>query len=128
MRGRGARDRVAESGGVPLTTHVLDTALGLPAAGIPVELRRAGDDVPLARTTTNADGRTDAPLLQTLATGVYELTFAVAEHLAAHHPAAAADPPFLDLVTVRFGVSDAARHHHVPLLLAPHGYSTYRGS
>jgi 5-hydroxyisourate hydrolase len=109
-----------------LTTHVLDTALGLPAAGIAVELRRAGDDTSIATATTNADGRTDAPLLDAMDPGIYELTFRAGPYLAAHH--AVADPPFLDEITVRFGVADGGRHHHVPLLLAPHGYSTYRGS
>jgi 5-hydroxyisourate hydrolase len=109
-----------------LTTHVLDTALGLPAAGIAVELRRAGDDAPIATATTNADGRTDTPLLDELPAGTYVLTFRAGAYLAAHH--AVADPPFLDEITVRFGVADAGRHHHVPLLLAPYGYSTYRGS
>jgi hydroxyisourate hydrolase len=116
-----------------LTTHVLDVALGRPAAGVAIELVRlsggGGGDEPLARAVTNADGRTDAPLLASsaLRAGVYELRFRVAEYLrAAGHEVA--DPPFLDVVPVRFGVSRPEEHHHVPLLLSPWAYSTYRGS
>lgn len=101
-----------------LTTHVLDTARGVPAAGIPVTLRRDGQVVALA--VTNADGRTDAPLLEALEPGAYELTFAVAEYLAGEG--------FLDEVPVRFRVDDPEAHHHVPLLLSPWSYTTYRGS
>lgn len=102
-----------------LTTHVLDVARGRPAAGVAIELAR-GDEV-LARVVTNADGRTDAPLLDTLEVGTYELRFAVGDYFGA-------DERFLDVVPVRFGVSDPDAHHHVPLLVAPGGYSTYRGS
>jgi 5-hydroxyisourate hydrolase len=104
-----------------LTTHVLDVARGRPAEGVAIELVR-GDEV-LATAVTNADGRTDAPLLERLETGVYELRFAVGDYFPAGD-----GPPFLDVVPVRFGVSDPAAHHHVPLLVAPGGYSTYRGS
>ncbi len=104
-----------------LTTHVLDVARGRPAAGVAIELAR-GDRV-LATAVTNADGRTDAPLLERLETGTYELRFAVGDYFAA-----GGEPPFLDVVPVRFGVSDPEAHHHVPLLVAPGGYSTYRGS
>ncbi|HZB75539.1 MAG TPA: hydroxyisourate hydrolase [Solirubrobacteraceae bacterium] len=108
-----------------LTTHVLDTALGRPAAGVCVTLHRDGEE--LARAVTNADGRTDAPLLDPLPAGVYELRFAVADYLrAAGH--VLTDPPFLDVVPVRFGVAAAGVHHHVPLLVSPWAYSTYRGS
>jgi hydroxyisourate hydrolase len=108
-----------------LTTHVLDTALGRPAAGVVVTLHRDGEE--LARAVTNADGRTDAPLLDPLPAGVYELRFAVADYLrAAGHELT--DPPFLDVVPVRFGVAAAGVHHHVPLLVSPWAYSTYRGS
>lgn len=103
-----------------LTTHVLDTAAGRPAAAIPVVLRR--DGVVLAETVTNADGRTDAPLLEgaALTPGVYELTFSVGAHFGG--------AGFLDEVPVRFTVTDAGEHHHVPLLVSPFAYSTYRGS
>jgi 5-hydroxyisourate hydrolase len=110
-----------------LTTHVLDTATGRPAAGVEIELLREGEVV--ARATTNADGRTDAPLLDALQAGTYELRFAVGAYFAqADPPAAVSEPPFLDVVPVRFGVADAGAHHHVPLLVSPWSYSTYRGS
>lgn len=103
-----------------LTTHVLDTAAGRPAAGIPVTLRRDGRV--LAEVVTNADGRTDAPLLEgdDLTPGVYELEFSVGAHFGG--------TGFLDRVPVRFTVTDAGEHHHVPLLVSPFAYSTYRGS
>jgi 5-hydroxyisourate hydrolase len=104
-----------------LTTHVLDLSRGRPAAGVAITLAR-GEQV-LATAVTNADGRTDAPLLDRLEQGVYELRFAVGEYFAGEP-----EPPFLDVVPVRFGVSDPDAHHHVPLLVAPGGYSTYRGS
>jgi 5-hydroxyisourate hydrolase len=100
-----------------LTTHVLDLAAGRPAVGVAVTLLR-GDEV-LARAVTNADGRTGGPLLETLETGEYELRFAVGDYFG---------PGFLDVVPVRFSVVDPSEHHHVPLLVAPGGYSTYRGS
>jgi 5-hydroxyisourate hydrolase len=106
---------------VSLTTHVLDVSRGRPAAGVEITLVR-GDEV-LANAVTNADGRTDAPLLERLETGIYELRFAVGGYFAQD-----AEPPFLDVVPVRFGVSEPGAHHHVPLLVAPGGYSTYRGS
>ncbi len=114
-----------------LTTHVLDTATGKPAAGLKVELFRRGvDGAPLiAEAVTNADGRCDAPLLEGAAfrAGVYELHF----HAGAYFDAAGADlpsPKFLDVVPLRFGIADEGAHYHVPLLLSPFGYSTYRGS
>jgi hydroxyisourate hydrolase len=108
-----------------LTTHVLDIARGRPAAGVTIELVRLGGygEEPLAAAVTNADGRTDRPLLEPLEAGTYELRFAVGDYFAA-----GGEPPFLDVVPVRFGVSDPAVHHHVPLLVAPWAYSTYRGS
>ena len=106
-----------------LTTHVLDTAHGRPAAGIEIELARlTGDDrVVLRRLTTNADGRTDEPLLGDgeLSAGEYELVFTVGEYFGAG---------FLDRVPVRFHVDDGEAHYHVPLLVSPWSYSTYRGS
>ena len=104
-----------------LTTHVLDTAHGRPAAGIPVELSRLDGEARelLASVTTNADGRTDAPLLEALEPGTYELVFSVGAHFA---------EGFLDRVPVRFTIADADAHYHVPLLVSPWSYSTYRGS
>jgi 5-hydroxyisourate hydrolase len=102
-----------------LTTHVLDIARGRPAAGVAIELSRDGDL--LATAVTNADGRTDAPLLDALEAGAYELRFAVGDYFGD-------ESGFLDVVPVRFVVSDPDAHHHVPLLVAPGGYSTYRGS
>jgi 5-hydroxyisourate hydrolase len=115
-----------------LTTHVLDTAQGRPAAGMRVELWRvgaAGGRELLASVRTNADGRVDSPLLSEgqLQAGVYELVFAAGEYFAGQ-PVAAATPPFLDTVPVRFGVADPEAHYHVPLLVSPWAYSTYRGS
>ena len=104
-----------------LTTHVLDVSRGRPAAGVAITLARDGEV--LATAVTNADGRTDGPLLERLEAGFYELRFAVGDYFGSD-----ADPPFLDVVPVRFGVSDPEAHHHVPLLVAPGGYSTYRGS
>jgi 5-hydroxyisourate hydrolase len=104
---------------VSLTTHVLDLARGRPAAGVAIELLRDGEVVTSA--ITNADGRTDGPLLESLEAGEYELRFAVGDYFGG-------DERFLDVVPVRFGVSDPGSHHHVPLLVAPGGYSTYRGS
>ena len=106
-----------------LTTHVLDTARGRPAAGIPVELARLdGERREVLRTLrTNADGRTDEPLLEgaELRPGTYELVFDVGGHFA---------EGFLDRVPVRFTIADADAHYHVPLLVSPWSYSTYRGS
>jgi hydroxyisourate hydrolase len=106
-----------------LTTHVLDTARGRPAAGIPIELARVdGDRREVLRTlATNADGRTDEPLLDggELSAGTYELTFDVGGYF---------EDGFLGRVPVRFTVADADAHYHVPLLVSPWSYSTYRGS
>ncbi len=104
-----------------LTTHVLDTAHGRPAAGIPVELSRLEGErrEVLASVITNADGRTDEPLLEDLRAGTYELVFGVGEHFG---------EGFFDRVPVRFTIADADAHYHVPLLVSPWSYSTYRGS
>ena len=114
-----------------LTTHVLDTARGLPAAGLPITLYRIDGDtrVELARMQTNADGRTDSPILpqDRFATGTYELVFDAGSYLDAVG-VPAETPRFLDLIPIRFGISDPGSHYHVPLLLSPFGYSTYRGS
>ena len=116
-----------------LTTHVLDTREGRPAAGIAIELwaiESDGQGRTLLKTVrTNADGRTDTPLLagDELAAGMYELVFAVGDYFAAQAVPTPA-PPFLDRVPVRFGIADATGHYHVPLLVSPWAYSTYRGS
>jgi len=103
----------------------------MPAAGIPVELHIVADGQRrlLATSITNADGRTDAPLLavERLEVGVYELTFRTGEYLS-RSGAALTEPPFLDEIVVRVGIADPAGHYHVPLLLSPYGYSVYRGS
>jgi 5-hydroxyisourate hydrolase len=115
-----------------LSTHVLDVAAGRPAAGLRVELfARDGEDTcrRLVSTRTNADGRTDAPLLTggDFRTGAYELVFHVGEYFA-RGGTQLADPPFLDEVPVRFQIAEADGHYHVPLLVSPWSYSTYRGS
>ena len=110
-----------------LTTHVLDTARGVPAAGVLIELRR-GTHL-LRSTRTNADGRTDEPLLAggALEAGSYELLFHVGDYFAGADPGEGG-ARFLDQVPVRFGIADADAHYHVPLLVSPWSYSTYRGS
>ena len=114
-----------------LTTHVLDTAAGVPAQGMRVELHDLDlpRSVPLAGFCTNADGRGATPLLDegALRSGRFELRFHVAEYFRARGTALP-DPPFLDVVVIRFGIADAAQHYHVPLLVSPWSYSTYRGS
>jgi 5-hydroxyisourate hydrolase len=117
-----------------LSTHVLNTADGCPAAGMLIELWKLDDNKrSLAKTTmTNADGRTDAPLLtgDDFTTGQYELVFFVGDYFA-RREASVKTPPtarFLDHVPVRFGITDANANYHVPLLVSPWSYSTYRGS
>ena len=116
-----------------LTTHVLDTAQGKPAANLLIEVWRcAPDGTPaqhLKTTHTNIDGRTDVPLLsgEELREGIYELIFAVGEYFMLQGLTVTA-PPFLDRVPIRFGIADATAKHHVPLLASPWAYSTYRGS
>ena len=113
-----------------LTTHVLDTANGTPAAGMRIELFRidGASRTAVVQMTTNADGRTDAPILpkEQFAPGSYELVFHVGDWLDAAG-APGGKPRFLDEVPIRFGMAEAA-HYHVPLLVSPFGYSTYRGS
>jgi 5-hydroxyisourate hydrolase len=111
-----------------LTTHVLDTARGCPAAGLRITLQDAEGAV-VAEAVTNADGRTDAPILpkERFAIGTYELIFHAGDYLRATGQAGA-EPLFLDAVPIRFGMNDREAHYHVPLLLSPYGYSTYRGS
>lgn len=115
-----------------LTTHVLDIARGQPAADVPIELWRChpnDDRQLLVATRTNADGRTDAPLLaaERMAAGTYELVFTVAAYFAADASDITA-VPFLDRIPIRFAISDPTAHYHVPLLVTPWAYSTYRGS
>ena len=121
---------MAGNGGY-LTTHVLDTARGRPAAGLAVDLYRIEGTTRqhLRHLTTNADGRTDSPILPEaeFATGTYELVFHAGPYLNAIGTPPEA-PRFLDVIPIRFGISDVAAHYHVPLLLSPFGYSTYRGS
>ncbi|MBN8995630.1 MAG: hydroxyisourate hydrolase [Rhizobiales bacterium] len=112
-----------------LTTHVLDTALGKPAAGLVIELYRLGDrEEKLTEIRTNGDGRADKPLLEgaALTAGTYELRFHAGDYLRRMGPAPG--PAFLDVVPIRFGIAMPEEHYHVPLLLSPYGYSTYRGS
>lgn len=114
-----------------LTTHVLDTAQGKPGAGIRITVHRnLGERYALVGDAiTNDDGRCDAPLLEGAAfsNGRYRLVFACGEYFAAQG-LALPDPPFVDEVVLDFGVADASRHYHVPLLVTPWSYSTYRGS
>ena len=114
-----------------LSTHVLDTTRGLPAARLQIHLHRLGSSerVLVATVTTNADGRTDTPLLSgdAIPTGVYELTFLAGAYLRGLG-VALPEPAFLDEIVIRFGIADGAANYHVPLLLSPHAYSTYRGS
>lgn len=121
-----------------LTTHVLDTALGRPAQGIKIEVFRVGEDadIPVARATTpvvvavtDEDGRCAQPMLEGAAftQGTYELHFHAGDYFdrtGDKQPA----PKFLDIVVIRFGIASSDQHYHVPLLLSPFGYSTYRGS
>lgn len=114
-----------------LTTHILDTANGRPGAGIGIALyRRDGAQrIAMGQFRSNADGRCDAPLLDgdALLAGEYELEFAVGDYFAATG-VVLAEPRFLDVVVLRFGVADPLAHYHVPLLVSPWSYSTYRGS
>jgi 5-hydroxyisourate hydrolase len=115
-----------------LTTHVLDTATGRPAAGVRIDcwLIDVDNNRHLIKTVeTNADGRTDGPLLQgdKFVAGRYELVFFVGYYFS-RVGVASADPPFLGEVPLRFGIADAGSHYHVPLLASPWSYSTYRGS
>ena len=117
-----------------LTTHVLDTANGCPAKGIAIALwkvdsNRDLDSKTLLKTIkTNHDGRTDEPLLksQEMEKGVYELIFTVGDYFASYLPYS--DTPFLNKIPICFGINDIYAHYHVPLLVSPWSYSTYRGS
>ncbi len=111
-----------------LSTHVLDTARGRPAAGLKIDLFFVASDSRqhLASFTTNQDGRTDTPLLtDDLEVGVFELLFHVGDYFS---DLDLPEPKFLDAVPVRFGIADKSQNYHVPLLVSPWSYSTYRGS
>jgi len=114
-----------------LTTHVLDTSAGRPAAGVRIELFRTGDQkLRLAEAISNDDGRVESPLLEgdEFCAGEYELVFHAGDYFARSEPVSHSKQRFLDQVVIRFGVDDASEHYHVPLLLSPFAYSTYRGS
>jgi len=112
-----------------LTTHVLDIANGCPGAAIRIDLFRQGQAEAIAQTITNVDGRCDAPLLEDVSfvAGEYELVFHAGEYFNAKGQEDG-EHRFLDQVVIRFGINDENQHYHVPLLLSPFGYSTYRGS
>lgn len=120
-----------------LTTHVLDTARGVPAAGVDVVLYRVDPQLKeklheLARAQTNADGRLEQPILQgdEFVAGVYELVFQAGDYFRGHGSAGEPlpEPLFVDEVVLRFGINNPQQHYHVPLLVSPFAYSTYRGS
>jgi len=129
MTNKNKRVIMAASGG-RLTTHVLDTATGKPAAGLKIALYRVSGNShrKVKDVVTNADGRCDAPLLEgkDFATGQYELIFFAGDYLRASGQQLP-EPAFLDQVPIRFGMAEDT-HYHVPLLISPYGYSTYRGS
>jgi 5-hydroxyisourate hydrolase len=115
-----------------LSTHVLDTVRGGPAEGVEIELYSVGADGSrflLVHTRSNADGRTDAPLISAAAAqvGSFELVFHVGDYFR-RSGARTAEPPFLDAIPIRFSIADPKAHYHVPLLASPWSYSTYRGS
>lgn len=114
-----------------LTTHVLDTARGVPASGVLVEahLVRGSERTPIGSATTNTQGRTDTPLAvgSRFERGVYELTFHIGDYFR-RAGVTISDPPFLDRVVVRVGIADPSGGFHIPLLISPYGYSTYRGT
>ncbi len=113
-----------------LTTHVLDTALGKPAAGVEVVLYRVNPELQeLAREQTNHDGRLNQPILEgdALVSGVYQLVFQAGDYFR-NQSLDLAEPLFVDEVVLRFGINQSDQHYHVPLLVSPFAYSTYRGS
>lgn len=114
-----------------LTTHVLDTTHGIPAQGVTIKLYeyKEGEKILVSHTTTNRDGRCDQPILteESFHIGVFELEFAIGSYYRAQNLELTA-PFFLDDVVIRFGINDESSHYHVPVLVSPYGYSTYRGS
>lgn len=122
---------MADGGTGRLTTHVLDTTSGRPGSGLAIELFAIEGEARrlLASITTNGDGRCDRPLLEgaTMQPGTYELVFHVADYFR-RQGVAMSEPPFLDQVPLRFGIGATGQHYHVPLLISPFAYSTYRGS
>jgi 5-hydroxyisourate hydrolase len=112
-----------------LTTHVLDVEAGIPARDMVIELHRRSPEARVASAVTGADGRCAKPLLEgeSLQRGEYELSFHVAAYFRARG-VVATDPPFLDIVVIRFGIADPQAHYHVPLLVSQWSYTTYRGS
>ena len=114
-----------------LTTHILDTAHGVPAHDVRIVLYRLEENsrIPIAEMRTNADGRTDRPILpqEAFVIGRYELEFHIGAYFAARVPNLP-EPNFLNVIPVRFGISDACAHYHVPLLVSPYSFATYRGS
>lgn len=117
-----------------LTTHILDTVGGCPAPNVKIDLYLVTPEDPnslslLCSATTNQDGRTDAPLLadDAFKSGIYQLVFHMGDYFI-EAGLGAADPLFLDDIPIRFGISDADQHYHVPLLASPYSFSTYRGS
>jgi len=114
-----------------LTTHVLDTASGKPAAGVKIEFSVLDGTIwkPLKTVVTNADGRTDEPLMtgEAMRSGQFQLLFHIGDYFR-HSGVALADPPFIDRIPLHFGIADTNAHYHVPLLASPWAYSTYRGS
>jgi 5-hydroxyisourate hydrolase len=131
-RSDSGRSKAEERDLAGLTTHVLDVTSGRPAAGVRLELYElaggSGREL-IADVVTNADGRTDKPLISAdqARTGQFELIFHAGDYFRRRR-AELADPPFLDIVPIRFGVADRQAHYHVPLLVSPWSYSTYRGS
>ena len=113
-----------------LTTHILDTAKGCPAKGVRIDVYRLhGDERKLIKTAiSNEDGRTDEPIIAKgrMEVGTYEVVFAIGDYFSGAMNSEAV--PFIDIVPIRFGISDADQHYHVPLLASPYSYSTYRGS
>ncbi len=115
-----------------VTTHILDTAGGCPAAGVKIELFQLSDDGEakfIRAVTTNDDGRADEPIVspEEAIVGTYELRFHIADYFA-RRDVVTSQPPFLDVIPLRFSISDPGAHYHVPLLVSPWSYSTYRGS
>jgi 5-hydroxyisourate hydrolase len=121
----GRRKRLPANNMARISTHVLDTARGRPAAGVGVSLQSLGRTV--AQATTNPDGRAVLMDAESIPAGVYELIFGLGRYFRAGGEMVP-EPPFLAEVVVRFGVADPAANYHVPLLVSPYGYSTYRGS